>query len=144
MWTYCASIDVGRGWLKTVGGTTRLIDRIRNFWRSMFDVREGELGRTLFMALYLMFALFAYYILKAVSRGMFLAEFDIDKLPFLYIFIALGGGVMAYVYTKIAVNSSLATAVNLCTFGLVGILVLIWSIRRASTGPGCCMFSTYL
>ncbi|MEJ7605202.1 MAG: hypothetical protein WKF37_02810 [Bryobacteraceae bacterium] len=107
-------------------GDPGLIAKLRSFWRSMFDVREGELRRTVFMGLYLMFVLFAYYILKAVSRGMFLAEFDIDKLPILYIFIALGGGLMAYVYTKVAVHYSLATAVNICTFGMVGILVLIW------------------
>jgi hypothetical protein len=33
------------------------------------------------MFLYLMFVLFAYYILKPVSRAMFLSKFDIDKLP---------------------------------------------------------------
>ncbi len=44
------------------------------------------------MTLYLMSVLFAYYILKASSRGLFLAKFDIDKLPGLYILIALFGG----------------------------------------------------
>ena len=36
------------------------------------------------MALYLMLVLLAYYILKPVSRSLFLKNFDIDKLPWLF------------------------------------------------------------
>ena len=62
--------------------------------------------------LYLLLVLLAYYILKPVSRAMFLNKFDIDELPYLYIVIAAAGGVMAYFYTKLAIHSSLKTAVN--------------------------------
>ena len=55
----------------------------------MFDIRPGEQLRTWAMFFYLMFVLFAYYILKPVSRGMFLTKFDVDKLPGLYILIAV-------------------------------------------------------
>ena len=82
----------------------------------------------MFMALYLLLVLLAYYILKPVSRGMFLNKFDIDELPYLYIVIAAAGGVMAYFYTKLAIHSSLKTAVNVCTFGMIGTLVLIWHL----------------
>lgn len=91
-------------------------------------MREGEVFRTLYMALYLLLVLLAYYILKPVSRAMFLNKFDIDDLPYLYIVIAAAGGVMAYFYTKLAIRFSLKTAVNVCTFGLIGILVLIWHL----------------
>ena len=45
--------------------------------------------------------LLAYYILKPVSRAMFINKFDIDDLPYLYIVIAGAGGMMAYFYTKL-------------------------------------------
>lgn len=102
--------------------------RLRFFWRSIFDVRAGEGWRLSFMALYLVLVLFAYYILKPVSRAMFLNNFDIDKLPYLYIVIAAAGGVMAYFYTKLALHSSLRAAVNVCTFFMAGSLVLIWHL----------------
>jgi ATP:ADP antiporter, AAA family len=102
------------------------LNTLREIWRGFFDIREGEAPRTLWMALYLFLVLVAYYILKPVARGMFLSEFDIDKLPYLYILIAGAGGVMAYFYTRVFVHSSLTTAVNLCTFGMIGALVLIW------------------
>ena len=94
----------------------------------MFDIREGEGGRVTFMGLYLILVLFAYYILKPVSRAMFLHRFDIDELPYLYILIAGAGGVMAYFYTKLAIHSSLRTAVNVCIFFMAGMLVLIWHL----------------
>ena len=78
------------------------------------------------MTMYLLCVLFAYYILKPVSRAMFLDKFDIDKLPYLYILIAAVGGVMAYVYTRIAINASLKTAVNAATFFIIGCLLAIW------------------
>ncbi len=94
-------------------------------WRRTFDIREGERARTLFMSLYLLFVLFAYYILKPVSRALFLNKFDIDKLPILYILIAGVGGLLAYLYTKLALKTSLGNAVTwamgisvLCLVGL--------------------------
>ena len=43
------------------------------------------------MFFYLLSVLFAYYILKPVSRAMFLTRFDFDNLPALYILIAAVG-----------------------------------------------------
>lgn len=78
------------------------------------------------MTLYLMLVLFAYYILKPVSRAIFLDKFDIDKLPWLYILIAAVGGLLAFFYTKMAVKSSLRRAVNIATVFAVGVLVIFW------------------
>jgi AAA family ATP:ADP antiporter len=100
--------------------------RVITFCRSAVDVREGEGPRTLFMALYLLAVLFAYYILKPVSRAMFLARFNIDDLPYLYILIALVGGLLATLYTKVAVRTSLQAAVAWATAIAVACLVTFW------------------
>lgn len=100
--------------------------KIRALWRNLFDVREGERLRTLFMSLYFLFALFSYYILKPASRALFLNKFDIDKLPYLYILIAAAGGLMAYGYTKIALKVSLQAAVTWSTAIIVGCLFGLW------------------
>ena len=75
--------------------------RLREFWRRSFDVRPDEIGRMVYMAAYLLLVLLAYYILKPVSRAMFINRFEIDNLPYLYIVIAFAGGLMAYFYTKL-------------------------------------------
>jgi AAA family ATP:ADP antiporter len=102
------------------------MQRLAAWFRNFFDVRPGEYGRTFFMSLYLLLVLLAYYILKPVSRALFLNKFDIDKLPYLYILIAAAGGLLAYVYTKVAVRSSLQTAVTGAMAFSVGMLALIW------------------
>lgn len=103
---------------------------IRRFWRSLFDVRAGEGVKTAFMALYLMLVLFAYYILKPVSRSLFLKNFDIDKLPWLYILIAGVGGFLAYLYTKLAVRSSLRRAVDFAYVFCTAVLIVFWWLTQ--------------
>jgi AAA family ATP:ADP antiporter len=98
--------------------------------RQFFDVRPGEHLRTWSMFAYLLCVLFAYYILKPVSRAMFLNQFDIDKLPSLYILIAVFGGTLAYLYSRVAVRSSLRTAVFWAMTLAVGCLVVMWWLIR--------------
>src|SRR6476659_2646282 len=105
------------------------MNRLRILRRQLFDIRPGEHRRTWSMFFYLLFVLFAYYILKPVSRAMFLNKFDPDNLPALYILIAAVGGVFAYLYSKLAAKTSLPTAVfvtmTLSVVSLVGIWALI-------------------
>src|SRR5437764_750736 len=110
------------------------VTRLKIFWRSMFDIRPGEFLRTACMTLYLMLVLFAYYILKPVSRAIFLDKFEIDKLPWLYILIAAVGGVLAYFYTKVAVKSSLQRAVNFSTLFTIGVLLVFWWFIARNVG----------
>lgn len=95
-------------------------------WRKLFDVRKDEYSRTLFMSLYLLCVMVAYYILKPVSAAMFLNRFNIDQLPYLYILIAVGGGVLAYLYTRLALRSSLTVAVSSTMLIAVVCLVALW------------------
>src|SRR5215475_8955619 len=99
---------------------------VRTLWRQMFDIRPGEHMRTWSMFFYLLFVLFAYYILKPVSRAMFLNKFDIDKLPWLYVLIAVFGGILAYLYSKLAARTSLSTAVFWSMLLSVICLAAIW------------------
>ncbi|MBI3680191.1 MAG: hypothetical protein HY235_07310 [Acidobacteria bacterium] len=106
------------------------MNQVRLFWRSFFDIRPGERLRVLFMSLYLLSVLFAYYILKPLSRALFLNKFDIDKLPWLYVLIAVVGGLLAFVYTNIAVRASLSKAVLGATAFSVACLVLLWFLLK--------------
>jgi len=92
----------------------------------LFDVRPGEYLRTLFMFLYLLFVMFGYYILKPVSRAMFLNQFEIEQLPFLILAVAIFSGVLAYLYTRLAVRTSLGAAVLWTTVVSVACLLAMW------------------
>ncbi|HEY1341164.1 MAG TPA: Npt1/Npt2 family nucleotide transporter [Bryobacteraceae bacterium] len=108
------------------------MNRLRTLWRELFDIRPGEHLRTWAMFFYLLCVLFAYYILKPVSRSMFLNKFDIDKLPSLYIVIAIPGGVLAYLYSKLAAKTSLRVAVFWTMSLSVACLAAIWAAIHLS------------
>src|SRR3954447_17738729 len=96
-------------------------------WTRLFDVREGEWVVASSMSLYLMFVMFAYYVLKPVSNALFLTELKVDKLPLLNVLIAATGGGLAYLYSKFAARTSLNTAVA-ATMAISGAcLVFFWA-----------------
>src|SRR6266566_1136003 len=97
-------------------------------WRQMFDIRAGEHVRTWAMFWYLFSVLMACYIVKPVSRSMFLTKFEVDKLPSLYILIAMAGGVFAYLYSRLAARTSLQTAVLWTMLLSVISLAAMWEL----------------
>ena len=104
------------------------MNRLRYLRRQLFDIRPGEHLRTWAMFFYLLCVLFAYYILKPVSRSMFITRFDVDNLPGLYILIAAFAGTFAYLYSKLAAKSSLRAAVLLTTAVSVASLIAMWAL----------------
>jgi ATP/ADP translocase/HEAT repeat protein len=112
-----------------------MIRALRTFWRTISDIRKGEGARLAFMALYLLSVLFAYYIIKTASTALFLNKFDIDKLPILQMLIAGVGGLVAYVYTKIAVQASLKRAVTWTMAIAVACLIAFWALIPDTKDP---------
>jgi ATP/ADP translocase len=104
--------------------------QLRSLRQQLFDIRPNEHLRVWSMFFYLLSVLFAYYIVKPVSRAMFLTRFDVDKLPSLYILIAIAGGFLAYFYSKLATKTSLRTAVLWATVLWTATLVLMWWLIR--------------
>lgn len=88
------------------------MNRLRTWWRSAFDVRPGEYARTIFMALYFYCSLSAVYVLKTFATSFFLSGLaDVKReLPYLYLLVAIVGGMVAYFYTRLAMRISLIAA----------------------------------
>jgi ATP/ADP translocase len=118
-------------WLKSAG-------------RSLFDIRPGEIRRTAFMSLYLLFVMFAYYILRSASESLFLNKFDIDKLPNLYILMAVFGGALGYIYSKAAAHTSLHTAVTWTLFLSILCLVIMWFPLRGRDSTMVYVFAVWV
>jgi ATP/ADP translocase len=80
------------------------------------------------MALYLLFVMLAYYILKPVARSLYITEFDAERLPYLYLAVAASGGVLAYLYTRAAVRWSLRYAVHGTIAFVIVSLLEVWEL----------------
>ncbi len=118
--------------------------KFRSYWRGAFDVRKGERLRALFMGLYFVFILFARNILKPVSDSLFLNKFAIEKLPNLYILIAVVGGVMAYYYTKVVVRTSVRRAATAAVLGSVVFILGFWWLLDGGGGGLLYVFSIFV
>jgi len=102
----------------------------KKLFGSFFDIRKGEHTKTFLMFTYLLLVLFAYYILKPVRNSLFLNNFDIDKLPYLYILIALVVGAIASLYTKFSASFSLNKLITSTLIIVISVLVLFWWLLR--------------
>ncbi len=78
------------------------------------------------MFLYLLLVLQAYYVLKPSSRALFLTRFDKDHLPYLYLIIAVSGGVMASLYARVASRWSLRAALEGSIAASIVCLLALW------------------
>ncbi|QOY86363.1 Npt1/Npt2 family nucleotide transporter [Paludibaculum fermentans] len=105
-----------------------MLKRLQARLSRAIDVRPGEYARTALMFLYLMCVLLAYYILKPSSRALFLTRFTTDHLPYLYMVMAVSGGILAYFYSRIAVKWSLNAAVNASIVFVVLCLLELWQL----------------
>ena len=55
----------------------------------VFDIRQGELLRVLLMSAYLLLLIACYNTTKSVRDAIFLTNIGINKLPYVFILIAL-------------------------------------------------------
>lgn len=120
------------------------MQKLAQAWRRLFDIRPNEYRRTIFMSLYLLFVLFAYYILKSASESMFLNKFDIDKLPIFYILMAVFGGALAFVYSKTAARTSLHAAVTWTIVLSVACLIGMWYPLRNRNAAMVYVFAVWV
>ena len=76
----------------------RLAERIRK----LLDVQKDEGKPVIVMTTYFMLLILAFLIGRTVRDALFLAEFGMDKLPYMYIGTALAVSITSQVYSRIA------------------------------------------
>jgi AAA family ATP:ADP antiporter len=107
---------------------------LRKTVQRIFDIREGELIRTLLMFAYLLLVIASYVTTKSVRDAMFLKKIGVDQLPYVFILIALVVGVISSAYSKAASRVSLSTLIRTTSLIAISNLCLFWmSLHR--TGP---------
>jgi AAA family ATP:ADP antiporter len=102
----------------------------------MLDIREGEMKRTAIMAGYLFVIIAAHNILKPMSRSLFVVNSGAHELPFLYMLVALVGGVVVLVYLQFSNRLRLDRLINGTSLFLMSNLLFFWFLLlRAVESP---------
>jgi len=102
------------------------MNSFRKTFERIFDIREGELLRVLLMFSYLLLVIACYVTTKSVRDGMFLDQIGIDRLPYVYILIALVIGVISSRYSRAASRMSLSALIRITSLIVISNLFLFW------------------
>lgn len=104
------------------------LERLRYSVSRILGLRQQDFARTALIFFYLFFVLLAQYILKPVSRALFLNHNQPEQLPFLYITMAVAGGTFAYLYSRMTAGWTLPDALNASVSIVIISLLSIWAL----------------
>ncbi|MCF8090883.1 MAG: hypothetical protein K9K40_00300 [Desulfotignum sp.] len=95
-------------------------------FQKLFDVREGEVHRTVGMFVYLLLLVAALMMIKPVSTALFLTQFGARHLPFAYILTALFAATLAYGYSVMLKKTVLETLMKSTLSSAIFLLLVFW------------------
>jgi AAA family ATP:ADP antiporter len=103
----------------------------------IIDIRTGETGRisTLFVLLGLIIA--TSYIVKPVRNSLFLSQFGAERLPYVYIVIALVAGFVAAGFSRLVSRYRLKTVyVASSVFFALNLIIFWWAVEAGWSYTG--------
>ncbi|NND34122.1 MAG: hypothetical protein HKN76_16160 [Saprospiraceae bacterium] len=77
-----------------------MIEVIKTFLRRVFDIREGEIRRALFMQLNVFLITATLLIVKPTVNGLFLTEMGVESLPAAFVMVALFAALISTIYAR--------------------------------------------
>ncbi|MFQ5639089.1 MAG: Npt1/Npt2 family nucleotide transporter [bacterium] len=94
------------------------------------EIREGELRKTLLMAFFFFLVIFAITVVKPVRNSLFLSEFGVSKLPYMYIATAAFTGILVLIDSKLSTFLN-RTAFMTTTLGflLLNLVIFWWLVK---------------
>ena len=99
---------------------------MKNLFRKLFDIREGEFTVASWMFFYGFLIIASLSVLKPVRNSLFLVRFGFEKLPFVYVLVALFSALIAVVYAKYSKKIRLNRLIQGTLFISVLILLAFW------------------
>lgn len=90
------------------------------------EIREGEITKTLLTSLFFFLVIFAVTIVKPVRNSLFLSEFGVSKLPYMYIATAAFTGILVLIDSKLASVLKRAAFMSITIGFLLLNLVIFW------------------
>lgn len=97
-----------------------------SFITRFFDIREGEIQRSVWMFVYLLLFITALMIVKPVSNALFLNQFGARQLPFAYILTAFFAATFSSLYSAFLKKNPLDKLMKATLFSAIALLILFW------------------
>jgi AAA family ATP:ADP antiporter len=112
--------------------------------RRLFDIREGEGYRTTLMFAYIFLIIASIMIIKPVRNALFLAEFGVERLPYVFILTAVFAAIIVWLFSgvthRIRINILIAGTL---VFSIASLFVF-WFFLRAGHEGGWILYTFYI
>ncbi len=99
---------------------------LTNTLSRFFDIRPGELRRVGIMAALLFFLLAANSVIKVARDSLFLSHFPIDRLPYVYLSVAVIAGLIISAYSRYTVSLPLYRLISGSNAFIISNVIAFW------------------
>lgn len=104
--------------------------------RKLFDIREGEGVLVSLMFLFIFFLIASFLIVKPVRNSLFLINFGVEKLPYVFVLVALFSAVVASLYAKYSKKARLNSVIIITLLISIACLLVFWFLLHSGyQGP---------
>ena len=100
-----------------------MIEVTKTFLKRVFDIREGEIRRALFMQLNVFLITATLLIVKPTVNGLFLSEMGVESLPTAFVLVALFAAVISTIYARYLGRAPLNRIIFITLGGSVSLFV---------------------
>lgn len=99
---------------------------MKRLFRHLFDIREGEGFRASLMFIIHFLLIACLMIVKPIRNSLFLVKFGVEKLPYVFVLVALFSAVVASLYSKYSRKTRLVSLISITILISIASLLFFW------------------
>lgn len=112
--------------------------------RKLFDIREGEGVLVSLMFFFIFFLIASFLIVKPVRSSLFLVNFGIEKLPYVFLLVALFSAIVASLYSKFSKKTRLNTIIVITLLFSIACLFVVWFFLHSGYQGSWFLYAFYI
>jgi AAA family ATP:ADP antiporter len=121
-----------------------LVDLFNEFLKRAFDIKEGEVKRTLLMFFYIFFIISALLIVKPTATALFLNKFGVEQLPYAFIMVAVMAAVVSTIYSRYLKVYPVNKIILFTLYSSTIAFIIFWALLLFNFLEGWVLYLFYL
>lgn len=117
---------------------------LRSYALRVFDIKEGEIKKTLLLQLNIFLIITTLLVVKPTINSLFLSELTSNALPLGYVFTAITAIIGSFFYNKALEKAQLNRIIELTLFGSILSLVLFGLAFKFNVAKGILLYIPYI
>ena len=114
------------------------------FFYKLFDIHEGEEKRATLMWLYIFLIISGLMIVKPMVNALFLSEFGAERLPQVFILVAITAAAISIIYSNMLKTTDLPLLLNRTLYIVIGLFSIFWILLRFNLVEAWVLYILYI